>query len=80
MLLVSYDGGIFINMVVDDEVVTEADKLKSYFLQELKELGGKYGLSQKEEDMVKFTNKLEDNDADGLSSSSSSGASVNTCC
>ena len=70
MLLVSYDGGIFMNMVVDDEVVTEGDKLKSYFLQELKEVGGKYDLSQKEEDIIKFAD-------DSLNASASS---VNTCC
>jgi hypothetical protein len=62
------------NMVVDDEVVTEGDKLKSYFLQELKELGGKYGLSQKEEDIIKFANLNPDG------SLNASASSVNTCC
>ena len=44
-LIVSYNGGVFMNMVVDDELITESDKLKSFFIEEVKELARLHSLS-----------------------------------
>jgi hypothetical protein len=47
-IIVSYNGSICGNLVVDSSVVKDRDLLKETYLEELKELGAVYGVESKE--------------------------------
>lgn len=44
-LIVSYDGSVFMNMVVDGEVVKDIELLKQCFLEEVTDMAEVYGVS-----------------------------------
>ncbi len=44
VILISYSGSVFMNMVLDDALVTDFEKLCDFYLEELKELAKKYGI------------------------------------
>lgn len=47
----SYVDGVFMNMIVDDEIVKDSDLLADLFRVEMKELATQYGLSNEEKDI-----------------------------
>lgn len=50
-MIISYNGGLFMNMIVDDELIHDTDKLKEYYREELKELAVEYGVPSDESEM-----------------------------
>ena len=52
VLIVSYCGSMFMNMVVDEDVVSDIDLLKNSFLEEVKDLAKVYGIDTSDESKV----------------------------
>jgi hypothetical protein len=51
VILMSYVDGVFMNMIVDDEVVKDSDLLADLFRVEMKELAVLYGLPNEDNDI-----------------------------
>ena len=50
-MIISYNGGLFMNMVLDDELITECEQLKKFYREEMKELATEYGIPSDESEI-----------------------------
>ena len=52
VLLLSYHGGIFLNMSLDGNLVKDVDLLRDCYLQELREMAGDFDIDCSDEEML----------------------------